>query len=201
MKKKSLFFAITLVAIFFTNTSQAQFSIEANYGLNGSFEPSYNGFTHFGGGVSYDFDETFGAKIDFASDTFSIENEDTGIESGSKNTRISLQGVMNVSNLIDSRASYGNFRVLAHAGGGLSILKSDIPTLDKTDHIANVIMGISPQYKVAENLYLGLDASMIFNISQHYYFDGTLTYVGQANSITGIMYNVTAGLTYKFGSY
>ena len=101
MKKKSLFFAITLVAIFFTNTSQAQFSIEANYGLNGSFEPSYNGFTHFGGGVSYDFDETFGAKIDFASDTFSIENEDTGIESGSKNTRISLQGVMNVSNLID----------------------------------------------------------------------------------------------------
>lgn len=201
MKKNVLFFAMSFVALFFSNFSQAQFSIEANYGLNGSFEPSYNGFTHFGGGVSYDFDEIFGAKIDFASDTFSIENEDTGIESGSKNTRISLQAVMNVSSLIDSRSSYGNFRVLAHAGGGLSILKSDIPTLDKTDHIANVIMGINPQYKVVENLYLGLDASMIFNISQHYYFDGNLTYIGQANSITGIMYNVTAGITYKFGSY
>lgn len=201
MKKNTLFFAISFIALFFSNFAQAQFSIEANYGLNGSFEPSYNGFTHFGGGVSYDFDETFGAKIDFASDSFSIENKDTGIESGSKNTRISLQAVMNVSNLIDQRSIHGNFRVLVHAGGGLSILKSDIPTLNKTDRIANVIMGINPQYKVAENLYLGLDTSMIFNISQHYYFDGNLTYIGQPNSITGIMYNVSAGITYKFDNY
>ncbi|GEM_PF-3307124 len=201
MKKTILFFIFTTVASFLPTLAQAQFGIEANYGLNGSFEPSYNGLTHFGGGVSYDFDEIFGAKLDFASDTFSIKNENTGIETGAKNTRISLQGTINVSNLIDSRASLNDFIVLAHAGGGLSLLKSDISTLDKTDHIANVIMGINPQYKVAENLYLGVDASLIFNISQHYYFDGTLTYLGQANSITGIMYNVTAGLTYKFNSY
>ena len=201
MKKNTLFFALIIIASFLPVTSQAQFGIEANYGLSGVFQPSINEISHFGGGITYDFDETYGVKLDFASDSFSIENKDTGIETGSKNTRISLQAVMNVSSLINPRSSYGDFRVLAHAGGGLSILKSDIPTLDKTDHIANVIMGISPQYKVAESLYLGLDASMIFNISQHYYFDGNLTYTGQANSITGIMYNVTVGLTYKFDNY
>lgn len=201
MKKNTLFFALIIIASFLPVTSQAQFGIEANYGLSGVFQPSINEISHFGGGITYDFDETYGVKLDFASDKFRTKNilftEETGIDV----TRISIQGTINLSAALTRASSYDFFNLIAHAGGGLSILKSDIPTLDKTDHIANVIMGISPQYKVAESLYLGLDASMIFNISQHYYFDGNLTYTGQANSITGIMYNVTVGLTYKFDNY
>ena len=200
MKKNLFALAIILGALLLPNISNAQFGVELNYGMNGSYEPSYNGFTHFGGGISYDFDETFGAKIDFASDKFSIENE-LGDKTGTSNTRISLQGIVNVSNLIDSRSFYNEFQILAHGGAGLSILKSDIPTLDKTDHILNIIVGVNPQYKVAEGLFLGIDASFIANISQHYNFDGTSTYVGDANSITGLMYNLSATVSYKFGSY
>ena len=198
MKKNLFALAIILGALLLPNISNAQFGVELNYGMNGSYEPSYNGFTHFGGGISYDFDETFGAKIDFASDKFSIENE-LGDKTGTSNTRISLQGIVNVSNLIDSRSFYNEFQILAHGGAGLSILKSDIPTLDKTDHILNIIVGVNPQYKVAEGLFLGIDASFIANISQHYNFDGTSTYVGDANSITGLMYNLSATVSYKFG--
>lgn len=199
MKKNLFALAIILGALLLPNISNAQFGVELNYGMNGSYEPSYNGFTHFGGGISYDFDETFGAKIDFASDKFSIENE-LGDKTGTSNTRISLQGIVNVSNLIDSRSFYNEFQILAHGGAGLSILKSDIPTLDKTDHILNIIVGVNPQYKVAEGLFLGIDASFIANISQHYNFDGTSTYVGDANSITGLMYNLSATVSYKFGN-
>jgi hypothetical protein len=199
MKKNLFALAIILGALLLPNISNAQFGVELNYGMNGSYEPSYNGFTHFGGGISYDFDETFGAKIDFASDKFSIENE-LGDKTGTSNTRISLQGIVNVSNLIDSRSFYNEFQILAHGGAGLSILKSDIPTLDKTDHILNIIVGVNPQYKVAEGLFLGIDASFIANISQHYNFDGTSTYVGNANSITGLMYNLSATVSYKFGN-
>ncbi len=200
MKKNLLTLAIVFSGLLLPNLSNAQFGIELNYGMNGSYEPSYNGFTHFGGGISYDFDETFGAKIDFASDKFSIEDE-LGFESGTSNTRISLQGVANVSNLIDSRSFYNNFVLLAHAGAGISILKSDIYTAG-TDHILNVIVGINPQYKVSEGLYLGIDASFIANISQHYSFDGKFAYDGgTANSITGLMYNLSATISYKFGDY
>ena len=198
MKKNLFALTIILGALLSSNISNAQFGVELNYGMNGSYEPSYSGFTHFGGGVSYDFNETFGAKIDFASDKFSIKN-DFGTETGTSNTRISLQGVVNVSNLIDDRSFYNNFQLLAHAGAGLSILKSDINTTG-TDHILNVIIGVNPQYKVAEGLYLGIDASFIANISQHYNFDGTSTYVGDdVNSITGLMYNISATVSYKFG--
>ena len=200
MKKNLFALTIILGALLSSNISNAQFGVELNYGMNGSYEPSYSGFTHFGGGVSYDFNETFGAKIDFASDKFSIKN-DFGTETGTSNTRISLQGVVNVSNLIDDRSFYNNFVVLAHGGAGLSILKSDINTTG-TDHILNVIIGVNPQYKVAEGLYLGIDASFIANISQHYNFDGTSTYPGDdANSITGLMYNLSATISYKFGEY
>ena len=200
MKKNLFALTFTLATLLLPNLTNAQFGVELNYGMNGSYEPSYSGFTHFGAGINYDFNETFGAKIDFASDKFSIKN-DFGTETGAANTRISLQGILNVSNIIDDRSFYNDFQILVHAGAGLSILKSDIPTLDKTDHILNIIAGINPQYKVADGFYVGIDASLIANISQHYNFDGTSTYVGDANSITGLMYNLSATLSYKFGSY
>lgn len=200
MKKNLFAIAITICVLLLPNFSNAQFGIELNYGMNGSYQPSYNGFTHFGGGVNYDFNDTFGAKIDFASDKFSIKN-DFGTETGTSNTRISLQGIVNVSNIIDGRSFYDDFQLLAHTGAGISILKSDINTTG-TDHIVNVIIGLNPQYKVADGFYLGIDASFIANISQHYNFDGTSTYDSDtANSITGLMYNLSATLSYKFGDY
>ena len=199
MKKNTLFFALIIIASFLPVTSQAQFGIEANYGLSGVFQPSINEISHFGGGITYDFDETYGVKLDFASDSFSIENKDTGIETGSKNTRISLQAVMNVSSLINPRSSYGDFRVLAHAGGGYSLVKSTYNA--GNDNLVNVVMGLTPRFKITDGLYFAVDASTVFNISQHYNFDGSFSYQDNINSFTGITYNLTGGFIYKFNEY
>ena len=199
MKKNTLFFALIIIASFLPVTSQAQFGIEANYGLSGVFQPSINEISHFGGGITYDFDETYGVKLDFASDSFSIENKDTGIETGSKNTRISLQAVMNVSSLINPRSSYGDFRVLAHAGGGYSLVKSTYNA--GNDNLINVVMGLTPRFKITDGLYFAVDASTVFNISQHYNFDGSFSYQDNINSFTGITYNLTGGIIYKFNEY
>ena len=199
MKKNTLFFALIIIASFLPVTSQAQFGIEANYGLSGVFQPSINEISHFGGGITYDFDETYGVKLDFASDSFSIENKDTGIETGSKNTRISLQAVMNVSSLINPRSSYGDFRVLAHAGGGYSLVKSTYNA--GNDNLVNVVIGLTPRFKITDGLYFAVDASTVFNISQHYNFDGSFSYQDNINSFTGITYNLTGGIIYKFNEY
>lgn len=192
------FFTLILIASSFI--ANAQFGIEANYGLNGCYDPSYNGFTHFGAGVTYDFDETFGAKIDFGMDEFSIQNDLRTMKTGTTNTRISAQGVINLTNLANSRASFNKFNILAHAGGGVSILKSDIPEYINTDHLFNVVLGITPRFEVAERLYLTADFSALFNVSQHYFFNGELAYTDSPNSFTGIMYNASFGIAYKFGN-
>lgn len=189
----------TLLLVSSSFVASAQFGIEANYGMNGSYDPSYNGFTHFGGGVSYDFDETIGAKIDFGMDEFSIQNDLRGKKTGVSNLRVTAQGVVNLTNLADSRAFYNKFNILAHGGAGLSILNSDIDEYKNTDHLLNIVLGVTPRYEVGRNFYVTADFSAIANVSQHYFFNGELSYDGAANSFTGLMYNATIGIAYKFG--
>lgn len=189
----------TLLLVTSSFVANAQFGIEANYGLNGSYDPSYNGFTHFGAGVSYDFDETFGAKLDFGMDDFSIQNDLRGTKTGVSNLRITAQGVVNLSNLADSRSFYNKFNILAHGGAGLSVLTSDIPEYQNTDHLLNLVLGVTPRYEVAENFYVTADFSAVANVSQHYLFNGELSYSDAVNSFTGLMYNISFGVAYKFG--
>ena len=196
MKKTYFIMAILLCALFLPKNTYAQVGVEVNYGLNGVFEPSINDLSHLGGAISYDFDETYGVKIDFASDKFRTKNllftEETGIDI----TRISLQGTMNVSTAFSRASSYDFFNLIAHAGAGYSLVKSSYNA--GNDNLVNVVMGLTPRFKITDGLYFAIDTSVIFNISQHYNFDGSFSYTEAVNSFTGITYNVTGGIIYKF---
>ena len=199
MKKNTLFFALIIIASFLPVTSQAQFGIEANYGLSGVFQPSINEISHFGGGITYDFDETYGVKLDFASDKFRTKNILFTDETGIGVTRISIQGTINLSAAITRASSYDFFNLIAHAGGGYSLVKSTYNA--GNDNLVNVVMGLTPRFKITDGLYFAVDASTVFNISQHYNFDGSFSYQDNINSFTGITYNLTAGIIYKFNEY
>ena len=199
MKKNTLFFALIIIASFLPVTSQAQFGIEANYGLSGVFQPSINEISHFGGGITYDFDETYGVKLDFASDKFRTKNIHFTDETGNDVTRISIQGTINLSAAITRASSYDFFNLIAHAGGGYSLVKSTYNA--GNDNLVNVVMGLTPRFKITDGLYFAVDASTVFNISQHYNFDGSFSYQDNINSFTGITYNLTGGIIYKFNEY
>ena len=199
MKKNTLFFALIIIASFLPVTSQAQFGIEANYGLSGVFQPSINEISHFGGGITYDFDETYGVKLDFASDKFRTKNILFTDETGIDVTRISIQGTINLSAAITRASSYDFFNLIAHAGGGYSLVKSTYNA--GNDNLVNVVMGLTPRFKITDGLYFAVDASTVFNISQHYNFDGSFSYQDNINSFTGITYNLTGGIIYKFKEY
>jgi hypothetical protein len=64
----------------------------------------------------------------------------------------------------------------------------------------NVVAGITPRYEVTENFFLTADFSGVLNVSQHYSFDGKVSYQAQANSFTGLMYNASIGIAYKFNN-
>ncbi len=199
MKKNTLFFALIIIASFLPVTSQAQFGIEANYGLSGVFQPSINEISHFGGGITYDFDETYGVKLDFASDKFRTKNILFTDETGIDVTRISIQGTINLSAAITRASSYDFFNLIAHVGGGYSLVKSTYNA--GNDNLVNVVMGLTPRFKITDGLYFAVDASTVFNISQHYNFDGSFSYQDNINSFTGITYNLTGGIIYKFNEY
>lgn len=199
--KFNLLKGVLLFCSFFTLIpANAQYGIEVNYGLNGIYEPNITSFSHFGGGVTYDFDETYGLKVDFGFDKYRSDLLELEEETGLNITRVSIQGVVNISSLASRSSSYDTFNLLAHAGAGYSLIKS---TFEGTgnDNTVNVIAGLTPRFRIADGLYFTVDTSLIFNISQHYNFDGTYAYETAVNSFTGITYNVTGGIIYKFNEY
>ena len=199
MKQKSLFLITTFIVLYNTISAQGQYAIEANYGLSGVFKPSTNELNHFGAGISYDFNEVYGIKLDFASDKFRVEHSETST-TGINSTRISLQATVNISTAVKRENNDALFNIIAHAGGGISTIKPYNYNGEK-DNVINAIMGITPRLRITEGLYFSLDTSLIFNIAQHYNFDGSLAYEKIPNSFTGITYSITGGIIYKIRAY
>ena len=197
MKIKSKLIIALFSTVIFSQFSNAQYFAEVNLGLNGSIYPKTNTLSHAGLGFGFIHNNsTLGAKVDFAIDQF--RTTVTGKETGSDFYRLSLQALCNISNLIDERSYNNNLNVLVHSGFGYSLGK---PITQKkiNDHIINVIMGITPKYKLTENLSLTLDASLLFNIAQSYQLD--VDYSVPQNKIsplTGTTYTTSIGILYTF---
>ncbi|EIA10484.1 hypothetical protein [Flavobacterium frigoris] len=193
-------FVIALaICLTFTQLSHGQYFAEVNYGLNGSIYPTTHSLAHTGVGFGYmDPNTTLGAKLDFGLDKFRTNN--TGKELGSDLYRLSLQAVCNISNLINERSYYDRINVLIHSGLGYTLAKP-ISTKKINDHIVNVIMGITPKYKLSRNIALTLDASLLFNIAQSYRYDIDYDLPNKrASKFTGTNYNAAAGILYTFDS-
>ena len=197
MKNLFTLFALLISAMAFSQRANDQYSIEAGYGLSLSGQPSILGYSHFEVGFRYMVDDLWGLKFDYGSDKFRT-NETP--ENGSDYSRFSVQGVHNLGRTLNFRDVTNNrLSLLAHGGLGYSSLKS--VTLKGTDKIGNVIIGLTPQVRIVDNLALRADASVIFNFTQHFNFEGTYddTGNGPKNAFTGNLFNFSLGLTYYFG--
>jgi len=195
--------SITLAALFlslaaFSQRANDQYSLEAGYGLGFSGDPGLSG-QHFEVGFRYMVDESWGIKFDFGSDTY---RTDSTPELGTDYKRYSVQGVYNLGRAINiSSVTGGTINLLAHGGIGYSSLKSVLK--DDVDNIGHVIVGVTPQLYLIENLALRLDTSLIVDFTQHYKFDGTYRMLPDGNkdknSFTDMVFNASLGLTYYFG--
>jgi OOP family OmpA-OmpF porin len=194
-KITSLLFLLISVTAFSQFRSSEQYSIEGDFGLSGAMNPSMSGLNHLGVGFRYMADDLWGFKGDLASDRF----RESGTEAGTNYTRFSVQAVYNAGRALyvpDITNGYVNF--LVHGGVGYSYLKSTRKS--GIDNIGNVIIGVTPQFYISSRLAVHLDASYIFNIKQHYDFDGFYHDGGlEESGFVGQMFTASIGLTLYLG--
>lgn len=200
---------LTLALLLFSSFTFGQrvynnMSIDASYGISGVKDPGLSDLSHFDIGLRYMFGDTWGIKLDYGMDKFRTQESPT--EMGIDASRISVQAVCNLTNLLDNRSYFYNetFNVLTHAGAGYSMQKSVTIPQGGTDEIGHVIFGVNPQYSITEDLAIGIDLTGIIHFSQHYWFDGNYTYAdpvynGTPNATSTFIYNLTLGLSYTFG--
>lgn len=187
---------LTVIALILSVGSFSQHFIDVNIGLNSTvFDSEQNSnFKHYGAGYKYLFDDVWGIKLDFAYDKF--EKATTQI-SPVTHTRVSLQAVANLNNLLTPNNNGSKFGILAHSGIGYGEIKAE--GLAGTDHLANVLVGITPTLEISDSFGIYIDNTIVYNLSQHIDFKGAYVYNGSyPASVTKIYNNLSFGIYFKF---
>ncbi len=200
MKKIILLITMFPLLAFAQSNDYNKWSIEIDGGITKPYRTLTPGFSTEEAeffvanlGVRYMFNTKFGVKADAG-----YHDWDEGDNSADFETnyfRGSLQGVINLTNVIDAKSTFlKNFGLLLHAGAGLSVI--DFETRD-SDYTINGIIGLTPQIKLSNRVTLQADLSLISNVSQGTNFDSAQSV--DRKFIDGSIATATIGLAINLG--
>ena len=202
---------LTLVVLVLLTTVQAQettynrFSLDAQFGLNNPVSPMATGYDaptfglfHVGLGGRYMFNPKFGLRLGANYDQ--LNEADGSSPFRTSYYRTSLEGVVNLGNVLDFNQWTKRFGILLHAGLGYSTMKGDDAVGHLTtsyDHMLSVVGGITPQVKLSERWNIYLDVTAVAHVYQEYSYDFTRKISDPG--FDGYLYNFSLGLQYNFG--
>ena len=150
-------------------------------------------------GVRYMFNEKFGLRASFGYND--IENADGGLAFESKYYRSTLEGVVNLGNILEFHDWSNSIGLLLHGGAGYSLLDVNTDRDGDLDQILNVMVGITPQVKLSNRFTFFVDASLVGNVRSYTTWDGN-TQIADNNAnrgVDGSLYNFSAGFNIYLG--
>ena len=206
---KKIIFSLILLGAITANAQEKeynQWSVEAEAGVHkpaSPFSPGYYTSTpslwQGGLGVRYMMNEKFGIKLDAGYN--SIENHDDSRAFETKYFRTSLQGVVNMGSVLNFKSWTNTFNLLAHGGMGYSVNTPKSPNdFEKGDQMLNLIVGLTPQIKLTNNIALTGDLSMVNHIRQSVNWDGTQATNSPGLNGKNMLVNASVGLTFYLGN-
>lgn len=201
-------------------------SIDANFGLNNATKPfaaeyssNYLTFLHADLGCRMMLTDKFGAKIDVGFDR--VKNDKWGNIQGPQNPdgttefikskpfethyfRIDLQAIANMGRVLDFHKLNKNLGLLLHFGFGFASLKDQKHSVwfqdwksQGSDEMMNLILGLTPQYRVHDHWAIQVDFTVVGNAWQSKTWDFSEN--NFEKGIHGRIWNFSAGTSYYFG--
>jgi len=146
MKKIYLGAVFTIMSLLTNAQGYSPWSIDLGAGihrLGSTISPGYNasilGQGNFG--VRYMFNERFGMRLDLGYNSFS---ESAGNPFTSNYYRASIEGVVNVGNILKFDSWTNRFNILGHAGLGAASLNVTEPIDNGGDFMIALNFGLTP---------------------------------------------------------
>jgi len=178
-----------------------KFSIELDGGLTKPYEAISDGFNsnanniyYVGLNFRYMFNTKFGLSADLGYNDWDMTNNN-GIDFNTQYANFGINGVINIANLVDMKdTAFKNFGFLLNAGGGWAAINYN-EDFGSNDWVSYINLGISPIYKLSNNISLKANLSYKTNVRQNFTFDG-FTEI-DSNTIDGKV--ITAGLGIAVG--
>ncbi len=156
---------------------------------------------HYGLNGRYMMNNRVGIMLDAGLDTYKYTGKN--LEMKSNYFRTSLQGVMNVGDILKFDTWTKCLGLMVHAGAGVSVLTNHKDTREKynigkrQDLMLNGIVGITPQVKLGERVSLNLDFSFITNVKQNWNYD--MRTATNPVALKNTMVNWSLGATFYLG--
>ncbi|WP_236002886.1 OmpA family protein [Luteirhabdus pelagi] len=180
-----------------------KWAIEASVGIHKptrQFAPGYYTNTPSFGlaqlGVRYNFNPDFGVRLGLGYNN--IESDDEALPFKSSYYRASLEGVLNMTSILNFSDWTDTFGLQIHGGGGYAVLDHNEPAeFDENDNILHIMAGITPQIRLTNSIALFADVTAVGNVRQYLTWDGTQRNDGRG--VNGFMVNASAGLTFYLG--
>lgn len=159
-----------------------KWSLEVGAGFNKPMAPLGPDFLsptlnlgHIELGARYMFNEKFGLKLDygFGSMREAQGNDSQSLSFDTKYFRMNLQGVANIGRIMNFESFTRNFGLLLHGGAGIGRVNPEENLYnDFNDDVYTIMFGITPQFKLSENIALVGDISTVLNGRQTVTWDG-----------------------------
>ncbi|WP_369048438.1 OmpA family protein [Tenacibaculum sp. UWU-22] len=202
MKKLTTAFAVVLFTLTQVNAQDFnKWSIDLGFGAHKPVFPMSSGYRTntpalWQANISgrYMLNEKFGLRADFGYNKFSEGKRSKPFNSDYY--RGTLEGVVNLGSLFNFSDWTKSINLLMHAGAGLSLLKPTSAN-NSNDKMINMVVGITPQIKLADRVALFLDASTIAHFYQSRSFDGYGT--TSTMRISGEIFTASIGLNVYLG--
>lgn len=146
-------------------------------------------------GVRYMFNEKFGLRLGLGYNSFSDTGNSLPFESSLY--RASIEGVLNLGNVLDFHTWTKRLNLLAHVGAGVSSLNVIEPVDNGGDFTTLLNFGMTPQFKLSNKISLFLDISAFMNFNQEDNFDGGKNADSKQTNLNYI--NTSLGLSIALG--
>jgi OOP family OmpA-OmpF porin len=193
-----------IILLIFTKTAWGQLlynqhSLDMHFGYSqplNYFEDNFGvnlGFNHAKIGYRYMFSRSLGIRANIGFDRFKT----AAIEkTTSQMNHYTLDLVYNVGrSLRIPQNTNRSFTILMHAGTGFT--RHKLPQLQKTERCLPIRIGITPLMVIHKRLSITADITHVFNIKQHYRFNGVL--ISDSFPITGRYITVSMGMMFYVG--
>jgi OOP family OmpA-OmpF porin len=188
-----------------------RWTIEGAFGQSKGIKPYADGFfysnpnthirtdiNHFDVGARYMVSPKFGVKMDIGYDRLKNQEGSGSGEFDMQQIRLGLQGVVNAVRLFSFEEAAGRFGLLFHGGMQATQMSPKVGINEgKKEYNGGLMFGMTPQFRVAKNIGVHADVTIMSNVRQHFNWDGS--YSKAENNLAGSMYTVSFGLSYSFG--
>ena len=179
MKKIILSAALLLCGSAFAqkDTSYNKLSIDLGIGASNVMSPNFSqgyGQKLFDPlsvrvGARYMFNNIFGAAWVLGYDN--ISSSKSSLDFQTHNFSSTLQAYASLTNLLNFSEFTDKFGLLIHTGAGLSGMLGKINNAKVHDNVISFVGGVTPQYKLNNNLSINLDLGFNLNLKQQRSFD------------------------------